>query len=289
MLGLRWGMLRWITQYIKENEEKWEEELNEKLEKERKELEEWNKAKRFEKIEKLKEKWRRNDRTGENIDIDNSEGIKSQRNLSQTESQEEKSLRNLSNLSSPKLSNEKSQQNLSPLRTVRDTNAETIWRVWREKNNKNNTNNKSNTNNINNTSANKPGNTDIEENIKLKPKILTPKLVVENKNNNITTLDDEKTESELVEALDLIERNTKNQVVARNTNIPPEPPESQKIPAPTLPRPNQTTVETNNDGFDGVDDSTLHCKMQVGGLGDAHRVELVASQPPLPCPQKGLT
>ena len=59
ILGLRWGMLRWITQYIKENEEEWEKQLNEKLEKERKELEEWNKSKRFEKIENLKKKWRK--------------------------------------------------------------------------------------------------------------------------------------------------------------------------------------------------------------------------------------
>ena len=57
ILGLRWAMLRWVTQYIKENEENWERIHNEKLENERQELEKWKKAKRFEKIEKLKKFW----------------------------------------------------------------------------------------------------------------------------------------------------------------------------------------------------------------------------------------
>ena len=35
------------------------------MEKERKELEEWNKSKRLEKIQKLKEKWRKNKDGGE--------------------------------------------------------------------------------------------------------------------------------------------------------------------------------------------------------------------------------
>ena len=42
---------------------------------------------------------------------------------------------------------------------------------------------------------------------------------------------------------------------------------------------NQNTFETKRNGFKGVDDSTLQCKLQVGGLGDAIRVELKASQP----------
>ena len=60
-------------------------------------------------------------------------------------------------------------------------------------------------------------------------------------------------------------------------NIPEYPIISQNIQASEQPGPYQTTIRTKV-GLNGVDDSTLHCKMQVGGLGDAHRVELVASQ-----------
>ena len=58
-------MLRWITEFIKENEERWEKEFDIKMKKERNELEEWNKSKRLEKIQKLKEKWRKNKEAGE--------------------------------------------------------------------------------------------------------------------------------------------------------------------------------------------------------------------------------
>ena len=57
ILGERWAMLRWITQYIKENQDKWAEEKLEREKKDRKELEEWLRMKRFEKITKLKKKW----------------------------------------------------------------------------------------------------------------------------------------------------------------------------------------------------------------------------------------
>ena len=93
-------------------------------------------------------------------------------------------------------------------------NITTTWKVWREKDNKNNINNKNNTNNINNISAKEPENNETEDNIKLKPKILTPKLVVTSKIDNTNILDDDEgTESELVKALDLMEDNIKHQVV----------------------------------------------------------------------------
>ena len=57
LLGDRWAMLRWISNFIKENEEKWTKERIEKEEIERKELNEWNKAKRLEKVALLKKKW----------------------------------------------------------------------------------------------------------------------------------------------------------------------------------------------------------------------------------------
>ena len=53
----RWAMMRWVTEFIEENSEKWEKERNIRLEKERKELLDWEKSSRFEKIKKLKEKW----------------------------------------------------------------------------------------------------------------------------------------------------------------------------------------------------------------------------------------
>ena len=53
----RWAMMRWVTEFIEENSERWEKERNMGLEKERKELLDWEKSSRFEKIKKLKEKW----------------------------------------------------------------------------------------------------------------------------------------------------------------------------------------------------------------------------------------
>ena len=53
----RWALMRWITEFIEENSENWEKERNIRLEKERKELLEWERSNRFEKIRKLKEKW----------------------------------------------------------------------------------------------------------------------------------------------------------------------------------------------------------------------------------------
>ena len=53
----RWALMRWITEFIEENSENWEKERNIRLEKERKELLEWERSNRFEKIRKLKENW----------------------------------------------------------------------------------------------------------------------------------------------------------------------------------------------------------------------------------------
>ena len=61
----------------------------------------------------------------------------------------------------------------------------------------------------------------------------------------------------------------------------PEPLESPELTANKTSRPNQTTNKTKTYGFNGVEDSTLQPQLQVGGLGDAIRVELKASPP---CP-----
>ena len=50
-------MLRWLTHFLKENHEKWEKERIERYVESRKKVEEWEKAKRFEKIAILKRKW----------------------------------------------------------------------------------------------------------------------------------------------------------------------------------------------------------------------------------------
>ena len=50
-------MLRWLTHFLKENHEKWEKERIERYVESRKKIEEWEKAKRFEKITILKRKW----------------------------------------------------------------------------------------------------------------------------------------------------------------------------------------------------------------------------------------
>ena len=57
MLGKRWEMLRWLTEFLKENEEKWEKEKKAREEENRKKLDEWERLKRLEKIKILKRKW----------------------------------------------------------------------------------------------------------------------------------------------------------------------------------------------------------------------------------------
>ena len=52
-----WSMHRWITGYIADNQEHWENLRKEQTEQARKENEEWNKLTRFKKIEKLKRKF----------------------------------------------------------------------------------------------------------------------------------------------------------------------------------------------------------------------------------------
>ena len=56
-LSQHWAMLRWVTEFIHENQEKWDKERVEKEKEASEELEKWNKYRRFEKISKLKEKW----------------------------------------------------------------------------------------------------------------------------------------------------------------------------------------------------------------------------------------
>ena len=62
MLGKRWGMLRWITQYINENQEDWELTRILQEEESRLELEAFKKMKRLEKIEHLRQKWIREEK-----------------------------------------------------------------------------------------------------------------------------------------------------------------------------------------------------------------------------------
>ena len=283
MLGLRWGMLRWVTQYIKENEDEWEKELNEKIEKERKELEAWNKAKRFEKIEILKKKWRKEtdseqktlehekNKSQQNLSISETSENKSQRNLlesgpgiqenesqqnlslSKAETSENKSQQNLPESESG-IQENKSQRNLPQKNIIKDTNNidnnESKWTVWRTK-----------TNNKNNNIIDVPEDpTDRnEEKYKIKPKILKPRIHLGEKNSevdNIEELETNGTESDII---------TDIEVLANQTTF--------------------NNFETKYYGFNGVEDPTLQCKLQVGGLGDVHRVGLGTSHP-LP-PQVG--
>ena len=57
MLGERWAMLKWITKFIKENQENWDRENKEREKNEQEKIEIWNKMKRQEKIQELKRKW----------------------------------------------------------------------------------------------------------------------------------------------------------------------------------------------------------------------------------------
>ena len=58
-----WEMLRWVTGYIKDNQDQWETERLEKQKNYEKELEDWDKLRRLEKVKKLKERWRKTSST----------------------------------------------------------------------------------------------------------------------------------------------------------------------------------------------------------------------------------
>ena len=71
LLSQRWAMHRWVTNFINENQEKWENERKLREEKAREELKSWEKMKRLEKISKLKEKWRKDRTPGEKLAKEN--------------------------------------------------------------------------------------------------------------------------------------------------------------------------------------------------------------------------
>ena len=52
-----WEMLKWVTNYINENQDNWEQQRKQQQLEIEMELQQWDKLKRLEKIEKLKEKW----------------------------------------------------------------------------------------------------------------------------------------------------------------------------------------------------------------------------------------
>ena len=52
-------MMKWVTEYIKINQEKWDIERERKEAEVRKEIEAWEKMKRKEKIKLLQKKWRK--------------------------------------------------------------------------------------------------------------------------------------------------------------------------------------------------------------------------------------
>ena len=53
MIKRRWEMLEWLTNFLEENQEKWEKEKKVREEENRIELEKWEKAKRLEKLKSL--------------------------------------------------------------------------------------------------------------------------------------------------------------------------------------------------------------------------------------------
>ena len=54
-----WTMISWITKFIEDHEEEWNLQREKKIEAANKELEEWNKLKRLEKIKVLQAKWKK--------------------------------------------------------------------------------------------------------------------------------------------------------------------------------------------------------------------------------------
>ena len=58
LLTEKWALYRWITEYIDENNERWDRERTDRKETEEKRIAEWEKKNRFEKIRELKRKLR---------------------------------------------------------------------------------------------------------------------------------------------------------------------------------------------------------------------------------------
>ena len=52
-------MISWVTKFIDDHEEEWNRQREKKIEAANKELEEWKKLKRLEKIKILQAKWRK--------------------------------------------------------------------------------------------------------------------------------------------------------------------------------------------------------------------------------------
>ena len=64
LLTEKWALYRWITEYIDENNERWDRERTDRKETEEKRIAEWEKKNRFEKIRELKRKLREKKTTG---------------------------------------------------------------------------------------------------------------------------------------------------------------------------------------------------------------------------------
>ena len=54
-IGQRWGILTWIHQFLQENNKKWEQDRVKRLKEESRELTEWDRMCRQEKIQRLKQ------------------------------------------------------------------------------------------------------------------------------------------------------------------------------------------------------------------------------------------
>ena len=67
MKSQHWEMLRWVTDFINKNQEDWERKRKIQEEEIERELEQWNKCKRFDKIRRLKENW--NSQKNEKLDV----------------------------------------------------------------------------------------------------------------------------------------------------------------------------------------------------------------------------
>ena len=63
-----WAMINWVTDFIKENEEEWDLVRESKLEEANRELENWKKLRRLEKIKHLQRKWNSEPREKENYE-----------------------------------------------------------------------------------------------------------------------------------------------------------------------------------------------------------------------------
>ena len=104
-LSNRWAMHRWVSEFINKHQNQWETEKKERELEICKELENWNKSKRLEKIKLLQKKWNRTNNSKETTDL----------------------------VESPEFPDDEVFQNLETLLPIIPSENNSNWKCWRKR------------------------------------------------------------------------------------------------------------------------------------------------------------